>query len=95
MLYALDKDNRPARRRGDHSRLSSPDHKELENEVADKRPSADSRECDYAQPDNVDIDSENQIQMNGNTKRILEEVMPLLPQERDCLCKDALKGAEA
>jgi len=30
-----------------------------------------------------------------STKRILEEVVPRLPLERSCLCKDALKGAEA
>gem|GEM_PF-4265286 len=33
--------------------------------------------------------------MNENAKRILENVVPRLPLERNCICKDALKGAEA
>lgn len=30
-----------------------------------------------------------------NTKNILKTVIPKIPEERTCLCKDALKGAEA
>jgi 5'-methylthioadenosine phosphorylase len=30
-----------------------------------------------------------------NTERILESVIPQIPKERKCVCKDALKGAEA
>ncbi|MEM7815493.1 MAG: S-methyl-5'-thioadenosine phosphorylase [Candidatus Aenigmatarchaeota archaeon] len=29
-----------------------------------------------------------------NTERILEAVIPKIPKERNCICKDALKGAE-
>jgi 5'-methylthioadenosine phosphorylase len=30
-----------------------------------------------------------------NTEKILEAVIPKIPQERKCICKDALRGAEA
>lgn len=30
-----------------------------------------------------------------NTKKILEKVIPLIPEERNCQCSSALKGAEA
>lgn len=30
-----------------------------------------------------------------NTKNILKKVIPAIPEERECHCKDALKGAEA
>src|SRR4030043_263125 len=30
-----------------------------------------------------------------NTERILEAVIPKIPSDRNCVCKDALKGAEA
>ncbi|VVB59753.1 S-methyl-5'-thioadenosine phosphorylase [uncultured archaeon] len=30
-----------------------------------------------------------------NTKKLLEAVIPKIPKERKCICKDALKGAEA
>ncbi len=30
-----------------------------------------------------------------NTKKLLETVIPKIPKERKCICKDALKGAEA
>jgi 5'-methylthioadenosine phosphorylase len=30
-----------------------------------------------------------------NTKRVLKAVIPEIPDERNCICKDALKGAEA
>jgi 5'-methylthioadenosine phosphorylase len=30
-----------------------------------------------------------------NTEKILENVIPKIPAERNCVCKDALKGAEA
>jgi 5'-methylthioadenosine phosphorylase len=31
----------------------------------------------------------------NNTRKLIEEAIKQIPQERDCLCKDALKGAEA
>jgi 5'-methylthioadenosine phosphorylase len=30
-----------------------------------------------------------------NTEKILEAVIPKIPSDRNCVCKDALKGAEA